>query len=163
MVEMIFDADIRKLRTDISDISLEIADVRDEYLTLKHTEKRYMQLSKVYSDLRTVEQALFEFLERRLPLFDKQPDRLVLMIARPMFENAKFILDMVKNEINSLRTLAIYPNRKSDEILIRKLKLAQYDSRLSPETRENAIRELGIMENIHRAFVEKQEKNGGNR
>jgi hypothetical protein len=98
-----FDPEIRKLWLEISKTSIPLAMVRDEYIKLKGGEHRFMQLADVYSNLNTIETALFEYLDLKAPVFGRKPDREMLMVSRAAVENVKVLLDIAEEEVVRMR------------------------------------------------------------
>ena len=101
-----FEAELKSAWLSVTDVSLPLAEVRDEYLNVKGGEARFMQLADAYSNLNTVEQALFEYMELKPPTFGKKPNREFLMIAEAAIKNGKILMDVAKGELSALKRVA---------------------------------------------------------
>lgn len=51
-----------------------------------------------YQNLRTIEEAIFEFMELRKPMFGKKPDREFIMLSRAAISNTKILLKIATDE-----------------------------------------------------------------
>ena len=97
---------LRQLQAKISETAFPIADLRDEFLKVEGFqigESRFGQLDRAYSNINTVGDALFEYLDQKSPLFGKKPDREVLMIAKAAVENAKILIEIARSELELKR------------------------------------------------------------
>ena len=100
---MTFHTQLRELWLQVSEVSLSIASLRDEYARGPLLNTRFTQLDNVYANLNDIEQGLFELLEIRKPLVGQKPEREFLMIARPALANAKGLLSIATDELESNR------------------------------------------------------------
>ncbi len=101
-----YESELKKAWLSISDVSLPLAELRDEYLSLKGGEGRFLRLTDAYSNLNAIEQALFEYLELKAPIFGKKPNRAVLMMAEAAIENGQVLTEIVRGELALLKKAA---------------------------------------------------------
>lgn len=101
-----FESELKAAWLSISDVSLPLAEARDDYLKVKGGEHRFMQLADAYSNMNTLETALFEYLEGKVPLLGKKPNREVLMIVEAAIKNSKVLLEVSRGELKLLQQLS---------------------------------------------------------
>lgn len=106
-----FESELKAAWLSISEISLSFAEVRDQYLETNVVEGRFVQLTAAYNNLNIIEQALFEYMEIKSPMFSKKPNREVLMIAEAAVENSKILLDVARGELALLLRTVIAHDR----------------------------------------------------
>lgn len=140
--------DITALWLSVSDLVLEICEIRDRYLNLVAEEGRFMQLQDIVSNLQTLENTLFEYRELKNPLFSKKPDRLMSMAAKSAIECAKTALEIAKDDL-SLKTIAPDGSATLDQNII-VLQLQLKSNRLSDQTRDKVEKALGLARSVKR-------------
>ena len=99
---MSFADELRKVWLAIDGVALPIADVRDGYVRFPGIHRRFSQLDSVYRDLRTMETALFEFLEVENSAVGSNRGREILMVAQAALNNARVLAEVAQAELQLL-------------------------------------------------------------
>ena len=134
------DEEVRSLWLTISDLSLEVAGVRDAFLALPAEELRFMQLEDLRGLLLDLETKLFEYLEIKAPLFGSKPSSSIFACAGAAIGSARIALTFAKDDL-ALKTVSPDGKGTLDQNIIG-LQMQLNRDVLSDETRRRAERSL---------------------
>lgn len=98
---------IKALSSNVSDLADRISDLRDEFAALDGADpeaRRFGQLSDAEDNLFNLGEVLFAYLA--MPTAGDGIDQAVLMVAESSIQNASILVEIVSDELSSLKGVA---------------------------------------------------------
>jgi len=95
---MTYEEELRSLWRQFDDVAIELAHVRDSYVSLPGEERKFNRLAHAYGHLRNVEEALYNYIQKDRRA-NEGADHLALVMSRAALDYAKSETDWAHDDL----------------------------------------------------------------